>query len=217
MLGSLTSDPLTSIRCCRDAVEEIVRELTSGAFIEHDSFVLLEELMVRMAGTYCPDAPLSVRPSDRGTGDASTSPPVPTTLSPLDAQMSSIHHHILSRCDPPLARHLAALGVEPQMFSLRWVRVLMAREFDVAHVWPVWDAIFSVTPSDFSFINLLCVAAVRAFRDEILAADDATSVLLCFRDVADRIDAARLVANARELYDALLIAAAIEASSRYSD
>ncbi|KAJ8535022.1 hypothetical protein ON010_g13718 [Phytophthora cinnamomi] len=88
----------------------------------------------------------------------------------------------------------------------------MAREFETPQVWQIWDAIFSITPSDFSFINLLCVAVVREFREEILAAEDATNVLLSLRDISDRIEPSRLVDNARELYDALLIAAAVEAS-----
>ncbi|KAG6586813.1 tbc1 domain family member 5 [Phytophthora cinnamomi] len=195
--------------CCRDAADEIVRELTSSEFIEHDAYILLDELMLRMAGTYCPHVRLPRRNS-RSEKPLSSADQLPS--SPLDDQMNRIHHHILSRCDPPTARHLAKLGVEPQIFLLRWVRVLMAREFETPQVWQIWDAIFSITPSDFSFINLLCVAVVREFREEILAAEDATNVLLSLRDISDRIEPSRLVDNARELYDALLIAAAVEAS-----
>ncbi|KAE8901111.1 hypothetical protein PF005_g3353 [Phytophthora fragariae] len=195
--------------CCRDAADEIVRELTASEFIEHDAYLLLEEMMLRMAGTYCPHIRISRRNS-RAEKPLSSADQLPS--SPLDDQMNRIHHHILSRCDPPTARHLAKLGVEPQIFLLRWVRVLMAREFETPQVWQIWDAIFSLTPTDFSFINLLCVAVVREFREEILAAEDATNVLLSLRDISDRIEPPRLVDNARELYDALLIAAAVEAS-----
>ncbi|GMF16594.1 unnamed protein product [Phytophthora fragariaefolia] len=195
--------------CCRDAAGEIVRELTASEFIEHDAYLLLEEMMLRMAGTYCPHVRVPRRNSqaDKPLSSVDQLPP-----SPLDDQMNRIHHHILSRCDPPTARHLAKLDVEPQIFLLRWVRVLMAREFETPQVWQIWDAIFSLTPTDFSFINLICVAIVREFREEILAAEDATNVLLNLRDIADRIAPPRLVDNARELYDALLIAAAVEAS-----
>ncbi|KAG3175385.1 hypothetical protein PC128_g17777 [Phytophthora cactorum] len=197
--------------CCRDAAGEIVRELTASEFIEHDAYLLLEDMMLRMAGTYCPHVPIPRRNS-KPQADKPLSSADQLPVSPLDDQMNRIHHHILSRCDPPTARHLANLEVEPQIFLLRWVRVLMAREFETPQVWQIWDAIFSLTPSDFSFINLLCVAVVREFRDEILAAEDATNVLLSLRDISNRIEPARLVDNARELYDALLIAAAVEAS-----
>ncbi|ETL36499.1 hypothetical protein F441_11860 [Phytophthora nicotianae CJ01A1] len=196
--------------CCRDAAGEIVRELTASEFIEHDAYLLLEEMMLRMAGTYCPHVP--IRRNSKPQADKPLSSADQLPASPLDDQMNRIHHHILSRCDPPTARHLVNLGVEPQIFLLRWVRVLMAREFETPQVWQIWDAIFSLTPSDFSFINLLCVAVVREFREEILAAEDSTNVLLSLRDVSNRIEPARLVDNARELYDALLIAAAVEAS-----
>ncbi|DAZ93324.1 TPA: hypothetical protein N0F65_003275 [Lagenidium giganteum] len=183
-----------------ETAEDIIREVTSGEFIEHDSYLLLEQIMLRMAGAYCPE----------GHGKSSTDS---ASTSPLTDQMNRIHHHILSRCDPPTARHLSMLGIEPEMFLLRWVRVLMSREFEMVQVWQIWDAIFSLTPCDFSFINLLCVAAVREFRDEILAVEDSTSVLLCLRDISERVEADRLVDNARELYDALLLAAAVEATN----
>ncbi|RLN74038.1 hypothetical protein BBJ28_00000363 [Nothophytophthora sp. Chile5] len=195
--------------CCRDAAEEIVRDLTAAEYVEHDAYLLLEEMMLRMAGAYCPQAPRR-HPKPQAETPLSSADQLPP--SPLDDQMNRIHHHILSRCDPPTARHLARLGAEPELFLLRWVRVLMAREFETPQVWQIWDAIFSLTPRDFSFINLLCVAVVRDFREEILAAEDATTVLLGLRDIADRLDPARLVDNARELYDALLLAAAVEAS-----
>ncbi|GLD91860.1 hypothetical protein PINS_up000393 [Pythium insidiosum] len=205
--------------CCREAVEEIVMELTSHLYLEHDAYLLLEEIMLRMAGAYCPELSSpgsstsgSVRRVD-SRGSALAMFAAEMASSPLYDQMNSIHHHVLSRCDPPTARHLSKLGVEPQMFVLRWVRVLMAREFEMAQVWQIWDAIFSLTPSDFSFINLLCVAAVREFREEILQVEDPTAVLLCLRDISDKVEADRLVDNARELYDALMIAAAVEATS----
>jgi TBC1 domain family member 5 len=199
--------------CCRDAVEEIIREMTDPSYLEHDAYLLLEAIMDRMAGAYCPE--LAV-PSCHSTPSMLATTEADTSSSPLYDQMNGIHHHILSRCDPPTARHLSKLGVEPQMFLLRWVRVLMSREFEMPQVWQLWDAIFSLTPHDFSFINVLCVAAVREFRDEILQAEDATAVLLCLRDLSDKVEADRLVENARELYDALLLAAAVEAAEAHA-
>ena len=55
--------------------------------------------------------------------------------------------------------------------------------------------------------------AVREFRDEILQVDDLTAVLLCSREISVKIEADRLVDNAHELCNALLIAVAVEASS----
>lgn len=204
--------------CCREAAEEIVRELTDGEYLEHDAYLLLEEIMFRMAGTYCPDVTPQWSSGSSGTPQSPTLGLLSSenTSSPLYDQMNSIHNHILSRCDPPTARHLSGLGVEPQMFLLRWVRVLMSREYEMAQVWQIWDAIFSLTPGDFSFINLLCVAAVREFREEILSVEDATSVFMCLRDISERLEADRLVENAKELYEALIIAAAVEATNEVS-
>ena len=52
--------------------------------------------------------------------------------------------------------HLVNLDVEPQVYRLRWMRVLIAREYTISHVVD-WGAISSLTPSDFSFINLVVI------------------------------------------------------------
>ncbi|CEG39602.1 tbc1 domain family member 5 q92609 [Plasmopara halstedii] len=200
-------------QCCRKAAGYIVRELTLSEFIEHDAYLLLEKMMVRMAGTYCPRISISSQMSepqiDKPLSSADQLP-----VLPLDHQMNRVHYQVLSQFDPQTAECLVKLGVEPQIFLLRWIRVLMAREFEMQHVWQIWDAIFSLTPSDFSFINVLCVAIVLELRDEILAAEDATTVLLCLRNISDHIKGTRLVDSARELYDALLIATAIKTSMK---
>mmetsp|Transcript_51669 Transcript_51669/g.123003 ORF Transcript_51669/g.123003 Transcript_51669/m.123003 type:complete len:653 (+) Transcript_51669:47-2005(+) len=49
-----------------------------------------------------------------------------------------IFHTVLKRVDPALYRLLVDFGVEPQLFLLRWLRLLFCREFpidDTVHLW----------------------------------------------------------------------------------
>ena len=49
----------------------------------------------------------------------------------------------LKACDPTLHTRLAALGIEPQLYLLRWLRLFFGREFHLEDVKAIWDAIFA--------------------------------------------------------------------------
>jgi TBC1 domain family protein 5 len=124
----------------------------------------------------------------------------------LQQRLTSIHNSVLLRCDPPLANHLAAIGVEPQMYLLRWVRLLMAGEFSLQQVWLVWDAVFALTPQDFSLVEYLCVAMVRQLRPQLLAEKDCTGALMQLlnsRGEVD-IDVVEVVRHAQRLRETML-------------
>ena len=50
---------------------------------------------------------------------------------------------MLRRVDAPLQRRLAELGIEPQLYLLRWLRLLFGREFHLVDSCVLWDAIFA--------------------------------------------------------------------------
>lgn len=53
-----------------------------------------------------------------------------------------IFDRVLARTDPELYSHLKHLGVEPQLFLLRWLRLMFSREFHIEDTLLIWDAIF---------------------------------------------------------------------------
>uniref|UniRef100_A0A0G4HUP7 Rab-GAP TBC domain-containing protein n=1 Tax=Chromera velia CCMP2878 TaxID=1169474 RepID=A0A0G4HUP7_9ALVE len=54
-----------------------------------------------------------------------------------------IFSHKLRCLDSALFNHLKREGVEPQLFLLRWVRLLFCREFHLEDSWIVWDCLFA--------------------------------------------------------------------------
>jgi hypothetical protein len=50
---------------------------------------------------------------------------------------------LLKKRDPILANHLLSLKIEPQIYALRWIRLLFGREFYMDDTLLLWDAIFS--------------------------------------------------------------------------
>jgi hypothetical protein len=54
-----------------------------------------------------------------------------------------IYDPLLQNFDISLYKHLTGLGIEPQLFALRWVRVCFGREFRLSEVLLLWDGIFA--------------------------------------------------------------------------
>ena len=52
------------------------------------------------------------------------------------------------------------LDIPPQIYGLRWIRVLFAREFTLPNTFKVWDAIFADSSTlrltDYIFVAMLC-------------------------------------------------------------
>lgn len=88
-------------------------------------------------------------------------------LSPIHTMSSSIQHKRLKRADPQLYEHLKQLEIDPHLYSLRWIRLLLGREFHMEDVLLLWDAIFAQSSVGSNtipfFLELLCVSMVRCF------------------------------------------------------
>jgi hypothetical protein len=117
------------------------------------------------------------------------------------SQQCEQYRDLLQRVDPLLSRHLHDhLKVQPEIYLIRWLRLLTAREFGQSifkeqasgssceawwPVWEIWDAIFAISLTDFSYIKYVCVAMVRQLRNELLELEQhdqpaALSLLLRF-------------------------------------
>lgn len=74
---------------------------------------------------------------------------------------------ILMKVDPDLHAHLANEGLNPQIYSLRWLMLLMAQEFEINNVIRLWDTVLA-DHDRFTFVNFICVAMVLNKRDYLM-------------------------------------------------
>jgi hypothetical protein len=65
------------------------------------------------------------------------------SLSPILRTCAGIQHSLLRRIDPQLHRHLVEEEIEPQLYCMKWVRLIFGREFHMEDVLTLWDGIFS--------------------------------------------------------------------------
>ena len=104
-------------------------------FIEHDAFTIFGIVMQTVKSFY-------------ETGSTSRNAALAPVSSSLIVERSRrIHEELLRRVDPELAEHLTAVEVLPQIFLIRWIRLLFGREFPLEDVLSVWDVLFAEDPT----------------------------------------------------------------------
>ena len=188
----------------------------SASHVEHDAYAMFAALMgadrddgcrrrIRMA-SFFEDPP--------GKGAKSG---VQTTCDRVYARLEKI--------DPALRRHLDEVGIEPQLFLLRWLRVLFSREFHLHDAMVIWDAVIATNdpndpndeagalvgdepssamsgidyanPGAMDFIESFAVAMLLFVRSDVLALDDFGSCLRRLQKFPPCEDVAALVERAR--------------------
>ncbi|XVF19020.1 hypothetical protein REPUB_Repub11eG0074600 [Reevesia pubescens] len=180
----------------------------SEKFMEHDAYCMFDALIsgahgsVAMADFF---APSPAAESHSGL------PPI--------IEASAALYHFLSIVDSSLHSHLVELGVEPQYFALRWLRVLFGREFSLQDLLVVWDEIFTANNSpldkdskddeSYSFkilnsqrgalIASMAVSMILYLRSSLLATENPTSCLQRLLNFPEKINLKKLIAKAKSL------------------
>lgn len=132
-----------------------MKDIMEACFFEADTYTLFDKLMETAIPWFTPGA--------AAMGEQQT---------PLFKKFQNIQNSLLKKADPALWEHLVAKDIAPQLYLLRWIRLLFAREFEPSQVLIVWDAIME----DMELVDYICVAMLSYIRFELMNAD-ATGVL----------------------------------------
>ncbi|RZB71740.1 uncharacterized protein LOC114381823 isoform X1 [Glycine soja] len=180
----------------------------SEKFIEHDAYCMFDALMNGARGSIAMADFFSYSPLP---GSHTGLPPV--------IEASAALYHLLSHVDSFLHGHLVDLGVEPQYFALRWLRVLFGREFSLSNLLIIWDEIFSSDNSKVekhaqdnadsgfrifnssrgAFISAMAVAMMLHIRSSLLAAENPTTCLQRLLNFPENTNVEKLIEKAKSL------------------
>ncbi|KAJ2449256.1 hypothetical protein EV183_004997 [Coemansia sp. RSA 2336] len=131
--------------------------LLDSRFVEHDAYALFDRVMRQCMPWY--QVPAAVSPR---AGDAQT---------PIVAQCQLLLEK-LAALDPELAAHLRQLDIEPQLFGIRWYRLLFSRELPrLRDVLALWDALFADAAGTLRLADWVGVALLVANRRRLLQGD----------------------------------------------
>jgi len=141
----------------------VAYQASNEKYIEHDAFTIFDKLMVHMEQWFIRNPNRSARTPQANTCDNSSSPVV--------QKCKKVQDIMLKKEDPILHSFLTDIGIEPQIYALRWIRLLFSREFHLDDVLTIWDAVFAYG-QELKLIEYICLAMVLYLRDQLLEMDN---------------------------------------------
>ena len=160
------------------ALFSTVTRMFDSDYIAHDTYTLFELVMQHHKHSF---AMSSANPSVVAGSKVSKA-----TESPMVLRSKNIMQVLLMHADPALSTHLESLDIVPQVFLMRWIRLLFGREFSFDQTLLLWDRLFALD-SSLSCVDFICVAMLLRIRWQLLDADydHALPLLLRYPEVAD--------------------------------
>ncbi|KAF8790069.1 TBC1 domain family member 5 like protein [Argiope bruennichi] len=168
-----------------DSLDLEIHILLNQNYIEHDAFFMFCQLMDSVEPWYTmTDYSHSKYAKQIATEPFSQSIVAPGNL--LGRKLKRIYEQLLKHHDLTLFSYFEQLEITPQIFGIRWLRLLFGREFTIHDLLIVWDAIFADSIT-FHLVDYIFVAMLISIRDLLLKGDYATclSHLMRFPNVVD--------------------------------
>ncbi|NP_001085083.1 TBC1 domain family member 5 L homeolog [Xenopus laevis] len=150
---------------------EEMKALLNPAYLEHDAFALFSNLMRSAEPWFSTfehdsrkekEAMLSTMPFAR-----------PQDIGPSIAIVSKVNYiqdQLLKKNDIELYMHLNRLEIAPQIYGLRWVRLLFGREFPLQDLLVVWDALFADSIT-LDLVDYIFIAMLLYIRDALISSN----------------------------------------------
>lgn len=158
--ASETASPSEEMKC-----------LLNPAYLEHDSYAMFSQLM-ETAEPWFSSYEREVR---KGKEEMLTSIPFarPQDSGPSVAivtKVNRIQDQLVKKHDVELHMHLNRLEIAPQIYGIRWVRLLFGREFPLQDLLVVWDALFADSIT-LDLVDYIFVAMLLYIRDALIASN----------------------------------------------
>ncbi|KAI8060074.1 rab-GTPase-TBC domain-containing protein [Gongronella butleri] len=162
-----------------DPSYRLMAQILDPNYVEHDAYLLFEKLMTYAKPWYELNAQDAINRS-RSASDLSATPKSRANPNPIVNVCQRIQNQYLRVVDQHLYRHLTSFGIEPQLYGIRWLRLLFGREFDFSNLLKLWDAIFAQDPT-LQIVDYVCVAILLRLHDQLMAGDYAECLSVLMR------------------------------------
>ncbi|XP_072109755.1 TBC1 domain family member 5 isoform X2 [Mobula birostris] len=166
---------------------EEMKTLLNPEFLEHDAYAMFSRLM----DTAEPWFSSFEREIRKGKEEMVTAVPFarPQDLGPslaIVSKVNRIQDQLLKKYDTELYMHLNRLEIAPQIYGIRWVRLLFGREFPLQDLLVIWDTLFADSIT-LDLVDYIFLAMMLYIRDVLIASNYQTclGLLLHYPSVED--------------------------------
>ncbi|XP_078394657.1 TBC1 domain family member 5 isoform X2 [Cetorhinus maximus] len=164
-----------------------MKALLNPEFLEHDAYAMFSQLM----DTAEPWFSTFEREIRKGKEEMVTAVPFarPQDMGPslaIVSKVNRIQDQLLKKFDTELYMHLNRLEIAPQIYGIRWVRLLFGREFPLQDLLVIWDTLFADSVT-LDLVDYIFVAMLLYIRDVLIASNYQTclGLLLHYPSVED--------------------------------
>ena len=158
---------------------ETIATLIDREYLEHDVYLLFSALMKSIETWYqndeillIPEAPKNFMKQSFSNGQINRSSVSSShqVSSVLGLKLKMISENIVKSYDLELFNHLEALQIAPQIYGIRWMRLLFGREFEFLDLLTVWDAIIC-DKNPMSLVDYVFASMLITIRDTLVNGD----------------------------------------------
>lgn len=185
-----SSTTTTSISTTPLSNEALARLVLCRDYIEHDTFTLFQAIMKHVRVFYDSNPSMSLpierlSPNSQSTINSrstiinnSINSSAPKLLvQPIVGIANRIQDKLLKTYDFELYSTLVALEIEPQIYIMRWLRLLFSREFSFNEIIELWTGLFA-EDSELKLVEYIVVAMLLRIREAIIThQEDYTNAL----------------------------------------
>nr|XP_033786570.1 TBC1 domain family member 5 [Geotrypetes seraphini]XP_033786571.1 TBC1 domain family member 5 [Geotrypetes seraphini]XP_033786572.1 TBC1 domain family member 5 [Geotrypetes seraphini]XP_033786573.1 TBC1 domain family member 5 [Geotrypetes seraphini]XP_033786574.1 TBC1 domain family member 5 [Geotrypetes seraphini]XP_033786575.1 TBC1 domain family member 5 [Geotrypetes seraphini]XP_033786576.1 TBC1 domain family member 5 [Geotrypetes seraphini]XP_033786577.1 TBC1 domain family member 5 [Ge len=150
---------------------EEMKVLLDPEYLEHDSYAMFLNIM-RTAEVWFSTFEQDM-PREKDTVMSSVPFARPQDLGPSIAIVTKVNHiqdFLLKKHDIELYMHLNRLEIAPQIYGLRWIRLLFGREFPLQDLLVIWDALFADSIT-LDLVDYIFVAMLLYIRDALISSN----------------------------------------------
>ncbi|CAH1772712.1 unnamed protein product [Owenia fusiformis] len=165
-----------------EQVSELVKEVLNPQYLEHDAYALFCKVMDTVEPWYVSRDIYPAKPSktEKFTKTPFTQPSCDYPTNVIVTKLNIIQSEILSEHDMELYNHLEKYEIAPQVYGIRWIRLLFGREFPMQDLLVMWDALFAESTT-FDLVDYVFVAMLLYIRDILLESDYPTCMTTLMR------------------------------------
>jgi len=159
------------VKSSEEDISNEIKVILDKMFIEHDAYILFHSIMDSMEPWFTNlQQNNGAQNVQKMPNEMFQNPTDNLLVSAISKKLNRIQWYMLKRYDSALCDHLRKIDITPQLYGIRWIRLLFGREFSISRLLTLWDAIFGDGPV-LDLLDYVYIAMLINLRAVLLQSD----------------------------------------------